>query len=56
MTDHNQPQLIAVRATINIHADPPLRIGQEALVDPTNPNVAAWLNALYLIPLPDDDG
>jgi hypothetical protein len=47
-----RPQLIAVVATVNLDG---LRRGEEALVDPTNANVAAWLNALYLIPLPADE-
>jgi len=52
MTNLNEKPLIAVRATVNLDG---LRRGDEALVDPTNPNIADWLNAQYLIPLPADE-
>lgn len=45
------PRYILVYATVNLDG---LRRGEEALVDPENANIAAWLNAQYLVPLPAD--
>jgi hypothetical protein len=43
--------LLLVRATVNL---PGLPYDQAACVDPTLPTIGVWLNAGYLVALPQD--
>lgn len=49
--DTSAAPLLLVRATVNLVGLP---VGQHACVDPTRDSISEWLNAGYLVALPQD--
>lgn len=48
-TSHEVPPLLLVRATVNLTGLP---VDHTACVDPSLPTIGAWLNAGFLVALP----